>query len=60
MVKTTEGSNIGGVRYTDGYDIYLTKKRDRRRHRQSGDRKKLSGTEKKNAAMFFEKYEEWL
>ena len=53
-------ANIGGVRYTDGYDFYLAKKRDRRRHRQSGDRKTLSGTEKKNAAMFFEKYEEWL
>ncbi len=33
-------ANIGGVRYTDGYDIYLAEKRDRRRHRQSGDRKK--------------------
>ena len=33
-------ANIDGVRYTDGYDIYLAKKRDRRRHRQSGDRKK--------------------
>lgn len=33
-------ANIDGVRYTDGYDIYLAKKRDRRRHRQSGDQKK--------------------
>jgi len=33
-------ANIDGVRYTDGHDIYLAKKRDRRRHSQSGDRKK--------------------
>ena len=33
-------ANIDGVRYTDGHDIYLAKKRDRKRHRRSGDRKK--------------------
>ena len=33
-------ANIGGVRYTGGHDIYLAEKRDRSRHRRSGDRKK--------------------
>ena len=33
-------ANIDGVRYTDAHDIYLAKKRDRKRHMQSGDRKK--------------------
>lgn len=31
---------INGQRYTGRYDINLAKQRDRRRHRQSGDRKK--------------------
>ncbi len=33
-------ANIDGVRYTGGHDIYNAIKRDRKRHRQSGDRKK--------------------
>ena len=31
---------IDGIRYTDRYEINLAKKRDMRRHKQSGDRRK--------------------
>ncbi len=33
-------SHIDGVRYSDGYDRYLAKKRDRKRQKQRGNRKK--------------------
>ena len=38
--KSEVYARINGQRYTGRYDINLAKQRDRRRHRQSGDRKK--------------------
>ena len=39
-IETEAYSHIDGVRYSDGYDRYLAKKRDRKRQRQKGNRKK--------------------
>lgn len=33
-------ANIDGIRYTDTHDIYLAMQRDRKRHKQRGDRRK--------------------
>lgn len=39
-IKVTKSTYIDGVRYSDGYDRKLAIQRDRRRHMQSGDRRK--------------------
>ncbi len=38
--ESKQHANVGGVRYTGGHDINMAIKRDRNRHRRSGDRKK--------------------